>query len=415
MTAEIAVLNKFGISIAADSAVTVESIADNEIKQKVYNSANKIFTLSKYAPVGIMFYNTVTLGSVPWEVIVKTYRAQLGSKKCSTLSLYCDDFFKYLTTNKHLFPDETIKRIIVGNFLRSLLELDDESNNAKDFKRKLEKKNSDLEKLNDVDDFDADYIKSVCDKYKDEIDGVIGFCLKASYVAGNKRNLVKLLHLLLLKRRRFTGYSGIVFCGFGEDEYFPRLEEYIVDIHLGDKVRHWKNKEIKIGSDVTSEIIPFADTEVIQTLISGVNPIVDRQSAIGAYGFVSTVMEDILDAIAELSDEARKAYLPELRDLTFEGFKNYLKSMAEFRDKKYTRPIKQSIASLPISELGAVSEALLNSSQILKKVNPDIETVGGPVDVATISKGDGFVWVKRKHYFSAELNHSFINRYLNCE
>ena len=51
MTAEIAVLNKFGISIAADSAVTVETFHDGEVKQKVYNSTNKIFALSKRAPI----------------------------------------------------------------------------------------------------------------------------------------------------------------------------------------------------------------------------------------------------------------------------------------------------------------------------------------------------------------------------
>jgi len=38
-------------------------------------------------------------------------------------------------------------------------------------------------------------------------------------------------------------------------------------------------------------------------------------------------------------------------------------------------------------------------------------TVGGPIDVAVITKGDGFVWVKRKHYFRAELNPRFMSRY----
>jgi len=39
------------------------------------------------------------------------------------------------------------------------------------------------------------------------------------------------------------------------------------------------------------------------------------------------------------------------------------------------------------------------------------ETVGGPIDVAVISKGDGFVWIKRKHYFRPELNHCFFRNY----
>ena len=39
------------------------------------------------------------------------------------------------------------------------------------------------------------------------------------------------------------------------------------------------------------------------------------------------------------------------------------------------------------------------------------ETVAGPIDVAVISKGDGFVWIKRKHYFQRELNQQFFDNY----
>jgi hypothetical protein len=41
----------------------------------------------------------------------------------------------------------------------------------------------------------------------------------------------------------------------------------------------------------------------------------------------------------------------------------------------------------------------------------DTETVGGAVDVAVISKGDGFIWIKRKHYFKPELNARFFANY----
>lgn len=44
-------------------------------------------------------------------------------------------------------------------------------------------------------------------------------------------------------------------------------------------------------------------------------------------------------------------------------------------------------------------------------MQPGEETVGGPVDVAVISKGDGFVWINRKHYFKPELNTQFFNNY----
>lgn len=63
MTAEIAVMNKRAIALAADSTVTVGGRA------KFYNSANKLFMLSKYEPVGIMIYNNAEFIGVPWEYI----------------------------------------------------------------------------------------------------------------------------------------------------------------------------------------------------------------------------------------------------------------------------------------------------------------------------------------------------------
>ena len=46
-----------------------------------------------------------------------------------------------------------------------------------------------------------------------------------------------------------------------------------------------------------------------------------------------------------------------------------------------------------------------------RRVTTDRETVGGPIDVAVITKGEGFVWVKRKHYFSPEYNPRVVARY----
>jgi hypothetical protein len=74
MTAEIAIFNKSGIALAADSAVTIG-------KKKVYNSADKLFSLSKYHPVGIMIYDSASFMRIPWEVIIKEYRRSLGRKE----------------------------------------------------------------------------------------------------------------------------------------------------------------------------------------------------------------------------------------------------------------------------------------------------------------------------------------------
>lgn len=70
------------------------------------------------------------------------------------------------------------------------------------------------------------------------------------------------------------------------------------------------------------------------------------------------------------------------------------------------QPILQSVASLPIEELALLAESMINITSLRRKVALDVNigTVGGPIDVAIISKGDGFVWVKIKYYFDLSYN-----------
>src|SRR5262249_30288512 len=83
----------------------------------------------------------------------------------------------------------------------------------------------------------------------------------------------------------------------------------------------------------------------------------------------------------------------------------------EDQTARYWRPVMSNIQALPKDELGAMAEAFVNLTKFRRRVTIDRETVGGPIDVAVITNGDGFVWVKRKHYFNAELNPRFLARY----
>jgi hypothetical protein len=58
-----------------------------------------------------------------------------------------------------------------------------------------------------------------------------------------------------------------------------------------------------------------------------------------------------------------------------------------------------------------MAESLVSLTSFKRRVTQDPETVGGPIDVAVISKGDGFVWINRKHYFNPALNHQFFANY----
>jgi hypothetical protein len=77
----------------------------------------------------------------------------------------------------------------------------------------------------------------------------------------------------------------------------------------------------------------------------------------------------------------------------------------------YWGPVVEIVSSLPKDELAAMAEALVNLTKFRRRITPERETVAGPIDVAVISKGDGFVWVRRKHYFDPALNPRVVARY----
>ena len=62
------------------------------------------------------------------------------------------------------------------------------------------------------------------------------------------------------------------------------------------------------------------------------------------------------------------------------------------------------IATFPKEDLAAIAESLVNLTSFQRKILREAETVGGPIDVAVISKGDGFIWISNgKHYFQKDL------------
>ncbi|MBI2929060.1 MAG: hypothetical protein HYY24_25635 [Verrucomicrobia bacterium] len=95
-------MNKSAVALAADSAVTIGS----ERGQKIFNTVNKLFTLSKHHPVAVMVYGRADLMGVPWETIIKIYRKQLGRRSFPHLEGYADDFIRFLRGSRSLFPAE---------------------------------------------------------------------------------------------------------------------------------------------------------------------------------------------------------------------------------------------------------------------------------------------------------------------
>ena len=61
-------------------------------------------------------------------------------------------------------------------------------------------------------------------------------------------------------------------------------------------------------------------------------------------------------------------------------------------------------AAMPIQDAIDLAEFLVNLSIGYSRFSPGAPTVGGPVEIAAITKHEDFKWVRRKHYFNDKLN-----------
>jgi len=80
--------------------------------------------------------------------------------------------------------------------------------------------------------------------------------------------------------------------------------------------------------------------------------------------------------------------------------------------KEFEQKIMTTVQTLSKEEIAEMAESLIYLTTLKRKMSfGEEETVGGPIDVAVITKGDGFIWIKHKHYFDPELNYRFIAKY----
>jgi len=426
MIAEIAVMNKEAIALAADSAVTMTA-------EKIFTSANKLFTLSKYHPVGIMIYGSAVFMGVPWETIIKVYRDNLGKKKSSTLKEYANRFIDFLDNGNPLFPDSVQKeylRISIYGYFDLIIKKQIKERAGLRFDEKREvtgeaiaqivsetiKEHYELwRKSDNIPSIAKDYNSDLLHKYEKIIDEVIKEVFEKLPLSKGDLNRLKKIAASLFSKFpegiQKGGVSGVVIAGFGEEDTFPSLESFDIEGIANNKLKYREYISKKVDFKRSSSIIAFAQRKMVATFMEGIDP--DLRGHIEGYlsGIFDKYPEIIAENIKILDDNEKRLLKGKLKGVSNKIFKDYQEHVQTYRRKNYIDPVTRVVSVLPKNELAAMAESLVNLTIFKLKVTMESETVGGPIDVAVISKGDGFIWIKRKHYFKAELNPQFLANY----
>jgi hypothetical protein len=421
MTAEIVIMNKMGVAMAADSAVTVAG-------KKVYNSANKLFMLSKYHPVGIMVYGNAEFMGFPWEVLIKLFREELGKEEFDTVSDYADHFFDFLSKSEYISNQDEIAFVtqmafpiyaeIIKRIRGSIDALIQKTGSVND-KDSLSIVDAEIGKMFDeinqrdlyfelTQKIEVQLVKKFTPGLSKKLLSTFD---KLPLTATQKTKLIK-IGAMAISRKVFDHESGIVLAGFGKAEIFPSMLSCEIKCRANKKLIRSKTERAEISPSLangnTAVIKPFAQGEMVHAFMEGIDPYLNRLS----YNYLEKVFRELPQKLLEHLNLANNADLKQaLLNAGKDVFENYQKAVRDYQRDNHVNPVLSAVASLPKDELAAMAESLINLTSFKRKVTIETETVGGAIDVAVISKGDGFIWIKRKHYFQPQLNHHFTTNY----
>lgn len=401
MTAEIGILNKHGVVLAADSAVTIGG-------GKVYNSARKLFTLNPKHSVGIMVYGNAEYMNIPWEILIKKFSAELKNDVLASTENYVQYFIEFLK-NEESLNNEDAARGYVFQFSKVLIdfivELASQQLNEMIENRitisnenlidnllaviaKLKENSSELSPLLMIDE------KKFYKEFGNEIYQSLYLSINVADVVEHVKQPFTVLVLNLIQRKNdILSNSGIVIAGYGENEMFPSIFSYDFQSKLlGNLIYSRENAQKVVGTlpskpekesnilSVTSSILPFAQKDVVETVLMGIAP-------------------EIQSKLFEL--------LSNPDTIEIERANEILRGLQKFQQDHFVSKMVNSVEILQVDELSDVAETLINLTGFKRKYTSDLPTVGGPIDVLAISLGEGPVWIKRKHFFDLEKNLGF--------
>ena len=419
-------MNREAVALAADSAVTI-----GRTGQKIFTSANKLFALSRLHPVGIMVYGSANLMQIPWETIIKIYRSRLARKKFNKLEQYADDFMEFLDNGNSLFPDSVQEDYARRTFYDYFTYLKEQVTKTVDGELKksctisVRKLASIVSRIissqyeiwcnaKNTSTIPPQFNKKIVKYYNKIIDDAKKKVFEKLPLS--KRNSDKLTRIAGCLFSRFpltvdtANISGVVIAGFGELDTFPSVAAYMVECVVKNKLKYEKLLNRKISFTASAGIMPFAQREMVATFMEGIDPSFKDFEDSYITKMFSDYAKVIVDSIANVANTQKQLLQKKLVEAGKKILEDRNKELKTFVRDKFTDPVISVVATLPKDELAAMAESLVNLTSFKRRVTMERETVGGPIDVAVISKGDGFVWIKRKHYFKAELNPQFFEK-----
>lgn len=424
MTCEVAVANRLGIALAADSAATFTQAGTGA--RTYATGANKIFQLTEFEPVGCMIFNNSSLGGMPWELVIKAFRSH---QKASfpTVQAYCDDFMDFIagTRSSGLLP-EPVRRLssqtaialalqsVAKRLLGTIRQLTASGLPAEQAATQtVDLANAHVGQTPICSPLTQEDLDTTRKAEQADLTGAINQLL-ATPEYSQLRSLITVDVISELVWRSLfhqpyetleAAYTGVVVAGFGSDQFLPSCVSVRVFGFVAGKLLLTSGESFTMDHTGRScYITPFATRAMVETFMLGASSNV--YSFVQRH-FMQAVDKACTDVIQKCGGTVQAQTIAETVGQIVPQFMN---GWIQDVSNAHLIPLLKIVGGLSLEELGELADTLVMLESLKEKVTYRTQSVGGPVDVALITKSEGLVWIKRKLYFDSSLNHRYLAR-----
>ncbi len=204
--------------------------------------------------------------------------------------------------------------------------------------------------------------------------------------------------------------TGIVITGFGDKEYYPGLISLTIDGKFNENLRYEIDQDVIVTNEIekSAMVFPFSQTEEVETFFEGVKSKYQEEIEEDMEYILRTIPDKVEDFLLKNQVNYDKDLF---REELLKEFEKYVDKLSNYRFYTNAIPKLLMISHLQKEELATFAKTLISLTSFTRKYSFDAETVGGPIDVAVISKFEGFIWIDRKYYFKKKFNPQFKRNY----
>lgn len=409
MTAQLVLGNGFGVALASDSAVT----SSGAQQSRTFDTSEKIHPLTDPHRLGVLHCGAVHYLGMPVGVLLDEWKASLGSR-LQSVEGYRDNFLSWLADNLDNWSTsvdrewnsfESLDRRL-WQVARSVKE--EVESVAEDLRHDtaltvVRETNEMLESWEPNDPQLKDMADDILARWgADGVEGVPSLGPRIEHwfddlprSAEIDQEVHRFIRLTVEGGYEFpsAATTTISFVGYGLKEMFPSLASVSLFGAIGSHVAHHKLMPLFAEPHGPSYalIVPQAQSDVMEQVLTGINtPLIARSA--------ETTMERLREPTDQLTEPSDgEETLSDAAQVFTENVRNELMSDLKQRSQEeHLDPALRTIAGMPLASLAEIAGALVAIQNLTLDIRGELPTVGGNIDIATITLSEGFKWVNHK-------------------